>query len=49
MSAGLSAWKSGLESLKSTVRSSAGAVREIGIVASSASCLVEPTSAVSAM
>ena len=49
MSAGLSAWKSGLNPLNSTVRSSAGAVRAIGIVAPSASLLDEPTSWVRAM
>jgi hypothetical protein len=49
MSAGLSAWKSGLNPLKSTVRSSAGAVRAMGIVSPSDSLVDEPTSWVSAM
>ena len=49
MSAGVSAANSGLKPLNRTVRSSAGNVRSIGIVASSASIEVSPTPWVSEM
>ena len=49
MSSGESAWNSGLNPLKSTVRSSAGEVCVTGIVAPASRGSVSPISSVSAM
>ena len=48
-SSGDSAWNNGLKPLKSTVRSSAGLVRESGIVDPAGSRAVSPTSCVREM